>query len=276
MSMHGNGLSSFLENFDWNRNYQGIEYQLQNSIFLEKSKVDLSELNNKLSNMNYDKPKFLEKLKTGSTDVSDAENRFKKFINAIQAKDNAFFDLNNIKQIFLNFAWCREQLENSTLEFDKKTIELKDLSNEEPINKDENSILNNSKNKLHAKEQILINEETMKFVSNVIDSSYKLLAVYYFGGMLSAENLDRNLKRLESIQSIIYQDVNPNRFEIFFYVIKKFFQSLIDLKVKKISITEAAGEIKNRRRRCNINISELNRVVSETYKDTKNSGDMQI
>ena len=255
---------------------RGIEYQLQNSIFLKKSKVDLSELNNKLSNMNDAKSKFLEKLKTGSTDVSDAENRFKKFINAIQAKDNAFFDLNNIKQIFLNFAWCREQLENSTLEFDKKTIELKDLSNEAPISEDENSILNNSKNKLHAKEQILTDEETMKFVSNVIDSSYKLLAVYYFGGMLSTENLDRNLKRLESIQSIIYQDVNPNRFEIFFYVIKKFFQSLIDLKVKKISITEAAGEIKNRRRRCNINISELNRVVSETYKDTKNSGDMQI
>lgn len=255
---------------------RGIEYQLQNSIFLKKSKVDLSELNNKLSNMNDAKSKFLEKLKTGSTDVSDAENRFKKFINAIQAKDNAFFDLNNIKQIFLNFAWCREQLENSTLEFDKKTIELKDLSNKAPISEDENSILNNSKNKLHAKEQILTDEKTMKFVSNVIDSSYKLLAVYYFGGILSAENLDRNLKELESIQSVIYQDIIPNWFEIFFYAIKKFFQNLINLKVKKISLTEAAGEIKNRRRRCNINISELNRVVSETYKDTKNSGDMQI
>ena len=124
---------------------------------------------------------------------------------------NNFFSVNNIKEIFLDFGTNREKIDSSS---DK--------------NKDS-----------------LTDDDKVNLVNDVLSDCYKMLAIFYFGGVLSAKNLNSRLKDLESIERDLNENIiMPGRWETFCYAVKRFFQSLVS-DTKRVSLKEAANEIQN-------------------------------
>ena len=249
-----NKFATILSQFDWNRDVAGIKSQLQDNQFfgesLEQYK-DFDALNKQLNTSNADE--FLSKL---SKDAQSPKKpyyrktynnkepketrqqiayRFNQFINIVkgiespynssallpdfldendQDKNNSsnnFFSVNNIKEIFLDFGTNREKIDSSS---DK--------------NKDS-----------------LTDDDKVNLVNDVLSDCYKMLAIFYFGGVLSAKNLNSRLKDLESIERDLNENIiMPGRWETFCYAVKRFFQSLVS-DTKRVSLKEAANEIQN-------------------------------
>lgn len=237
-----NALSLFLEDFSLDRDPKGIESQLNDSGFLNgilrRKSAIFDHLNKLLSDISKVKNCFLtglQKDKTYNTEnVSDDQKRFNRFINIVkgiepvnsfalmpelsdendQDKNNdsdVFFSVNNIKKIFLDFAKHREQIDSS----------------------------------LDEKEKPLTDDAKVHLVNDVLSDCYKMLAIFYFGGVLSAKNLNSRLKDLESIKNDLNENIiMPGRWETFCYAVKRFFQSLIS-DTKRVSLKEAENEIQN-------------------------------
>lgn len=249
-----NKFATILSQFDWNRDVAGIKSQLQDNQFfgesLEQYK-DFDALNKQLNTSNADE--FLSKLskdaqspkkpyyrktynnKEPKETRQQIANRFNQFINIVkgiespynssallpdfldendQDKNNSsnnFFSVNNIKEIFLDFGTNREKIDSSS---DK--------------NKDS-----------------LTDDDKVNLVNDVLSDCYKMLAIFYFGGVLSAKNLNSRLKDLESIERDLNENIiTPGRWETFCYAVKRFFQSLVS-DTKRVSLKEAANEIQN-------------------------------
>ena len=249
-----NKFATILSQFDWNRDVVGIKYQLQdNQSFgesLEQYK-DFDALNKQLNTSNADE--FLYKLsedekspkkpyyrktynnKEPKETRQQIADRFNQFINIVkgiespynssallpdlfdendQDKNNSsnnFFSVDNIKKIFLDFGTNREKIDSSS---DK--------------NKDS-----------------LTDDDKVNLVNDVLSDCYKMLAIFYFGGVLSEKNLNSHLKDLESIKNDLNENIiMPGRWETFCYAVKRFFQSLVS-DTKRVSLKEAANEIQN-------------------------------
>ena len=246
--------ATVLDQFDWNRDVAGIKSQLQDNQFfgesLEQYK-DFDALNKQLNTSNADE--FLSKLsedekspkkpyyrntynnKKPQETKEQIRGRFNQFINIVkgiespynssallpdfldendQDKNNSsnnFFSVNNIKEIFLDFGTNREKIDSSS---DK--------------NKDS-----------------LTDDDKVNLVNDVLSDCYKMLAIFYFGGVLSAKNLNSHLKDLESIKNDLNENIiMPGRWETFCYAVKRFFQSLFS-DTKRVSPKEVANEIQN-------------------------------
>ena len=236
-------LCLFLKFFDLNREPEGIQSQLEspelfiNTVLSRKSAI-FDHLNKLLSDISKVKNCFLtglQKDKTYNTEnVSDDQKRFNRFINIVkgiepvnsfalmpelsdendQDKNNdsdVFFSVNNIKKIFLDFAKHREQIDSS----------------------------------LDEKQKPLTDDAKVHLVNDVLSDCYKMLAIFYFGGVLSEKNLNSHLKDLESIKNDLNENIiMPGRWETFCYAVKRFFQSLIS-DTKRVSLKEAENEIQN-------------------------------
>ena len=248
-----NKFATILSQFDWNRDVAGIKSQLQDNQFfgesLEQYK-DFDALNKQLNTSNADE--FLSKLskdaqspkkpyyrktynnKEPKETRQQIADRFNQFINIVkgiepvisfalmpdflyendQDKNNSsnnFFSVNNIKKIFLDFAKHREQIDSS----------------------------------LDEKEKPLTDDAKVHLVNDVLSDCYKMLAIFYFGGVLSEKNLNSHLKDLESIENDWNENIiMPGGWETFCYAVKRFFQSLVS-DTKRVSLKEAANEIQN-------------------------------
>lgn len=237
-----NALRLFLKDFSLDRDPKGIESQLNDSGFLNgilRRKPNIfKQLNGLLKNNNKSGNLFLEKLEQDTTyntkNLSDDKKRFNRFINIVkgiepvisfalmpdflyendQDKNNSsnnFFSVDNIKKIFLDFAKHREQIDSS----------------------------------LDEKEKPLTDDAKVHLVNDVLSDCYKMLAIFYFGGVLSEKNLNSHLKDLESIENDWNENIiMPGGWETFCYAVKRFFQSLVS-DTKRVSLKEAANEIQN-------------------------------
>ena len=154
---------------------------------------------------------FLNELRLDSIKITaSTQQRFDKFIGIIKDKnnnealsrdlddkdnhDNNFFSVDNIKKIFVDFAKHREQLENPKLK--ERTA--------------------NGKIELYDSRQDLNDAQKRNLAKDAIKDCYKMLAIFYFGGVYSAKDLDNNLKELQSMEHNLDEDViNPGWFDIF-------------------------------------------------------------
>lgn len=249
-----NKFATILSRFDWNRNVAGITYQLQdNQPFgesLEQCK-DFDALNKQLKNTS-NADEFLSKLskdaqspkkpyyrktynnKEPKETRQQIADRFNQFINIVkgiesvspfalmpdlldendQDKNNSsnnFFSVKNIKKIFTKFAQNREKIDSS----------------------------------LDEEGNPLTDDDKLSLANYVLPDCYKMLAIFYFGGVLSAKNLNSRLKDLESIKNDLNENIiMPGRWETFCYAVKRFFQSLFS-DTKRVSPKEVANEIQN-------------------------------
>ncbi len=248
-----NKFATVLDQFDWNRDIQGIKSQLKDGLFskfLGKFK-GFSVLNKQLQESNADeflsklsedekspkKPYYRntynnEKPKETRQQIADRFNQFINIVKGIESpynssallpdlldendqdknnSSNNFFSVDNIKKIFSGFAENR-----------KKIYSL--------LDEEGNPLTGGAKHNL---------------ADDVLSDCYKMLAIFYFGGVLSAKNLNSRLKDLESIENDWNENIiMPGGWETFCYAVKRFFQSLIS-DTKRVSLKEAANEIQN-------------------------------
>ena len=214
ISPKSNDLYEFLRSFDFNRDIKGIQLQLDqnlllNSMLRTKSEI-FNTLNKSLQKEDATKNLFLEELEDASIKITEStKQRFDKFIGIIKDKndsgallptddennhENNFFSVDNIKKIFVDFAKHREQLENPKLK--ERTA--------------------NGKIELYDSRQDLNDAQKRNLAKDAIKDCYKMLAIFYFGGVYSAKDLDNNLKELQSMEHNLDEDViNPGWFDIF-------------------------------------------------------------
>lgn len=213
----------FWDNFiDLNRN--SINVKIENKLvdnLNTKLRNKFKGLNEKLVTKNLSSTRFdfLNRLKEYSWKAKGmAKDRFNKMMKVIKpennkGKENDFFSDDNIRTIFLEFAENSEKIEDS------KNVKAEDRN---------------------------------KLADDFLNDNYKILAIYYFAGILSAKDLDYFLRKLEPIQDILNKDTNPGWFERFCSAAKTFFKSLIDRNVKKINLDLAGfylGNDGNRRKK---------------------------
>lgn len=268
--------ATVLDQFDWNRDIQEIKSQLKDGLFskfLGKFK-GFSVLNKQLQESNADE--FLSKLsedekspkkpyyrntynnKKPQETKEQIRGRFNQFINIVkgiespynssallpdlldendQDKNNSsnnFFSVDNIKKIFSGFAENRKKIDSSS---DK--------------NKDS-----------------LTDDDKVNLVNDVLSDCYKMLAIFYFGGVLSAKNLNSHLKDLESIKNDLNENIiMPGRWETFCYAVKRFFQSLFS-DTKRVSPKEVANEIQNIKKAKSV-FDKLKQTTDYLHKDNE-------
>lgn len=227
-----NTFESFLMKFEWNRDPDGIKSQLnkyeEDQNFNLKYGEEFRRLNADLANK-HKEYNFREKLTAGkeysSKAIVMAGNRFRKMMKVIESKNkkgkkNDFFSNDNIKKVFLSFAKNRKKIEDS------KNVEAEDRN---------------------------------KLVDDVLNDNYKILAIYYFAGILSAKDLDYFLRKLKSIQDILNKSTVPSWFEKFCLMAKTFFQSFVNRKVEKIGLDLAGFEL-------GINENRTKNIVDSRHK----------
>ena len=199
--------------FKWNRNPGGIKSQLdeykKDKGFNSNCGEEFKRLNKALADKQ-NTNKFGRKLTAGKEYSSKAtvmaKNRFSKMMEVIESKNkkgekNDFFSSDNIRNVFLSFVENREKIEDS------KNMKAEDRN---------------------------------KLVDDALSDNYKILAIYYFAGMLSAEDLDYFLRKLESIRDVLNKNTYPGWFEKFCFVVKTLFKSFVNRKVEKVGLATAA------------------------------------
>ena len=245
--------ATVLDQFDWNRDIQGIKSQLKDGLFskfLGKFK-GFSVLNKQLQESNADeflsklsedekspkKPYYRntynnEKPKETRQQIADRFNQFINIVKGIESpynssallpdlldendqdknnSSNNFFSVDNIKKIFSGFAQNREKIDSS----------------------------------LDEEGNPLTDDDKLSLANYVLPDCYKMLAIFYFGAVLSEKNLNSHLKDLESIENDWNENIiMPGGWETFCYAVKRFFQSLVS-DTKRVSLKEAANGIQN-------------------------------